>query len=298
MLRLALVGGTLIYHGKYFAHMFNGCDPELWAQHEFGGDPSGRRRIESARVVKVWDEERSNAETLAAVCGIDQVCDDIAECGVDVDGILIADDCTCKHYRFAEPLWDAGVPIFIDKPLAGTVAEAEQVVAAAEKHGVPIFSASGLQYTREIEEARPQIDALGEILVALAASPNELVFYGIHGLAMLWQLFGSGIASVQNTGEGPLDLVQYRWRDGHVGVQLGLDGGQPGWRVVLYGEKGKLDIPIADADGFYWNVMSHFVEMVKTGEQPLSNEAMLEIIRALCAAKESKARGTGEVIQL
>jgi hypothetical protein len=271
--------------------MFNGCDAELWAKHEFGGDPSGRRRIEEARVVKVWDETREDAETLAAVCHIDEVCDDVAECGQDVDGILIPDDCSCRHYRFAERLWEAGLPMFIDKPLAGTIEEAEAVVAKAEEHKVPIFSASGLQFTREVPEAKEAIAALGEVLVAQSASPNELVFYGIHGLGLLWSVFGPGIESVQNVGEKGLDLVKYRWREGGTGVQLGLERGQPGWRVTLFGEKGKLDIPIADADYFYWNVMRHFVEMVRTGEQPLPNAQMLEIIRALCLAKTSKAEG-------
>ena len=299
MIRLSLVGGTMVYHGKYFGHMFNGCaDRALWDEHGFGGDPAARRRIEEARVVKVWDETREDAETLARVVGIEHVCDEVAECGTEVDGILIADDCTCKHYRHADALWDCGLPMFIDKPLAGTIEEAEAVVAKAEAHGVPIFSASGLQYTREIPEAMAAAGELGQILTAVAASPNELVFYGIHGLAMLWQLYGPGIESVQNIGEGDLDLVKYRWRDGHVGIQLGLEGGRPGWKLTVFGEKGRLDIATGDADHFYWRVMSQFVEMIETGAQPLTNEQMLEIIRALCLAKKSKALGTGEVISL
>jgi len=297
MLRIALVGGTMIYHGKYFARLYNGCDPELWAKHGAGGDPDAGRRMDDARIVKVWDEKRADAEALAAMCRIERVCDDPAEAGRDVDGILLADDCTMKHYRFADPLWQFGLPMFIDKPLAGTLEEAEAVVEKAERHSVPIFSASGLQFTREIEEAKPEIEKLGRILIALAASPNELVFYGIHGLAMLSSVFGSGIESVQNTGEGEIDLVKYRWRDGHVGVQFGLEKGQPGWRLTLFGEKGKLDIPVADADYFYWNVNRHFLDMVRTREQPLSNEAMLEIIRALCRAKESKRQG-GAVLEV
>lgn len=291
MLRLSLVGGTMIYHGKYFARMYNGCDPELWAKQGLGGDPNAGRRMDDARIVKVWDEKRSDAEALAAMCRIDRVCDEPAEAGRGVDGILLADDCTMKHYRFADPLWQFGLPMFIDKPLAGTIEEAEAVVAKAEEHGVPIFSASGLQFTREVEEAKPEIEKLGRILVALAASPGELVFYGIHSLALLASVFGSGIESTQNIGEGEIDLVKYRWRDGRLGVQLGLEKGQPGWRLTLFGEKGKLDIPIADADGFYWNVNRHFLDMVRTRKQPLSNAEMLEIIRALCRAKESKRQG-------
>ena len=295
MIRLSLVGGTMIYHGKYFGHMFNGCaDRTLWDKHGFGGDPAARRRITDARVVKVWDEDRTDAETLAAVVGIDHVCDDITECGHDVDGILIADDCTSRHYRHADPLWQFAKPIFIDKPLAGTIEEAEAVVAKAEQHGVPIFSASGLQFTREIEEARPDIEKLGTLLCTLSANPNELVFYGIHGLAMLRQLYGPGIQSVQNIGEGDVDIVKYRWHDGRIGLQVGLETGRPGWMLSVFGEKGRLDIPTGDADYFYWNVMTHFLQMVETGQQPLPNADMLEIIRALCLAKESRRRGTGE----
>ncbi len=299
MIRLSMVGGTMLYHGKYFAHMFNGCaSRELWDRHGFGPEPSARRRITNARVVKVWDEQREDAETLAAVVGIEQVCGDIVECGEDVDGIIIPDDCTCRHYRFAEPLWRFGKPMFIDKPLAGTIEEAEAVVAKAETHGVPIFSASGLQFTREIEEARPEVEELGRILCALSANPNELVFYGIHGLAMLWQLYGPGIESVQNIGEAGLDIVKYRWRDGRLGLQVGLEEGRPGWKLTVFGQKGRLDIPITDADYFYWRVMSQFVEMVETGRQPLPNDQMLEIIRALCLARDASRRGTGEAIPL
>jgi len=297
MLRISLVGGTACYHGKVFGRMYNGADAELWAAHGIGGDADAGRRIDEARIVKVWDEDRHSAETLAATCKIERVCDDITECGRDVDGILIADDCTCKHYRFADPLWQAGVPMFIDKPLAGTIEEAEAVVAEAERHGVAIFSASGLQYTREVEEARPAIAELGRVLVAVTASPNELIFYGIHGLAMLWSIFGSGIESVQNVGRDDVDIVRYRWRDGSLGVHLGLETGQPGWRVTLFGEKGRLDVDTGDADSFYWNIQKQFVKMIETSRQPLSNEQMLEIIRALCLAKQSKARG-GEVIEL
>jgi predicted dehydrogenase len=291
MLRLSMVGGTMIYHGKYFARMYNGCDPELWAKHGLGGDPNAGRRFDDARVVKVWDPKREDAETLAAMCRIPQVCDTIEDCGKDVDGILLPDDCSLRHYRFAEPLWETGLPMFIDKPLAGTIEEAEAVVAKAEKHGVPIFSASGLQYSREIEEARPKIAELGRLLVAAVASPNELVFYGIHGLAMLWAVFGPGIESVQNIGEGDVDLVKYRWRDGRIGMHFGLEKGRPGWRITLYGEKGRLDVEVGDADYFYWNVNRHFLEMVRTRQQPLSNAAMLEIIRALCLAKRSRPQG-------
>jgi len=286
-----MVGGTMIYHGKYFARMYNGCDPALWAKHGLGGDPAAGRRFHDARIVKVWDSKREDAQTLAAMCRIPHVCDDPRDCGRDVDGILFPDDCSRRHYRFAEPLWATGLPMFIDKPLAGTIEETETVVAQAERHRVPLFSASGLQYAREIEEAKPAIEALGRIQVALAASPNELVFYGIHGLAMLWAVVGSGIESVQNVGEGDVDLVKYRWRDGRLGVQFGLEKGQPGWRLVLFGEKGKLDIPVADADTFYWNLNRRFLEMVRTGRQPLLNQEMLEVIRALCLAKKSKVEG-------
>ena len=157
MICLSLVGGTMAYHGKYFARLYNGCDPDLWKTHGLAGPPEAGRRMDDARIVKVWDEKPDDAKLLAAMCRIPQVCGDITECGQNVEGILIADDCSCKHYRFADPLWEAGLPIYIDKPLAGTIEEAEAVVAKAERHGVPIFSASGLQYTREVEDGEIRV---------------------------------------------------------------------------------------------------------------------------------------------
>jgi predicted dehydrogenase len=188
-----------------------------------------------------------------------------------------------------------GLPTFVDKTTAGSLQQALAMYRLARRKKAPIFSASALQYTREIPEARERIEELGKVLAAVAASPNELVFYGIHGLAMLWSVLGPGIESVRNVGQAGLDVVRYRWRDGRVGVQLGLEQGRPGWRVTVFAELGKLDIEVADADCFYWNLQSRFIEMVRTRVQPLTNRDMLEIIRALNLAKKSKADGGVEL---
>lgn len=295
MIRLSMVGGAMSYHGRYFARLYNGANASAWSHHGLGGEADAGRRLKDARIVKVWDPNAEHAEQLAALCRIDEVCEDISECGREVDGILLPDDCTCQHYRFAEPLWSAGVPIFIDKPLAGTAAAAERVLEKAKKHGVKVFSASALQYAREIADAAEEIASLGNVLVAVVASPNELLFYGIHGLAMLRAVFGGGIASVRNVGEHEIDLVRYRWADGHLGVQVGLERGRPGWRMTLFGERGKLDITVSDADYFYWNLQQQFLDMIRTGVPPLADEDMLEIIRALDLAKKSKADGGVEI---
>ena len=42
--------------------------------------------------------------------------------------------------------------MFVDKPLAGSTADASAIVAAAQEHGVPLYSGSALRFAPAIAE--------------------------------------------------------------------------------------------------------------------------------------------------
>ena len=107
-------------------------------------------RILRARVTHVWDQDRKKAEALAAICNIEHVADKPEDMIGKIDGVMLPDDTSCIHGRLAAPFLDAGLPTYIDKPIAATIAEARQIVERAKKGGAPLMTMSCLRYPNEV----------------------------------------------------------------------------------------------------------------------------------------------------
>ena len=77
-------------HGTAFASTFNGFDEAEVTKYEWTF-VRAKKRIEGAKVVKVWDKERVWAERLASACHIPTVCETPEECAHGVDLAIIID---------------------------------------------------------------------------------------------------------------------------------------------------------------------------------------------------------------
>ena len=149
-------------HGAYFAPLMTQHDPTLFDQpvpmdqpddihytwmaggnhyYFYTAYPDPRQMtvpfIEGFDLVKLYDEHRTAAETLARVCmGRPQVCDDFEQVSNDVDLVFIA-DCNydgSDHGKLATPGIEKGVPTFIDKPLASDTAGVKTILDLARRH--------------------------------------------------------------------------------------------------------------------------------------------------------------------
>ena len=55
------------------------------------------------------------------------------------------------HYKYAKPFLEAGLPIFIDKPIACSISHAKKIIALAKRHHAPLMSASATRFGPRIE---------------------------------------------------------------------------------------------------------------------------------------------------
>jgi predicted dehydrogenase len=209
-----------------------------------------------------------------------------------VDGILLADDVTQRHQKRAFAFIEAGVPTFCDKPLSRCPKEAEEIVTQARIAGTKFMSSSALRFSRELEEARPQLEGIGDILTVHAIGPNELIFYGVHPCELACTVLGPGAESVINVGDGSgHNVVRVRWSDGRLLVLQVCMGMGYGFEATFYGTKGRCLVQVSDAAYFYQNMLRAFVNLIETGEEAVPPEHTLEIIRILAAAERSLKEG-------
>jgi predicted dehydrogenase len=93
---------------------------------------------------------------------------------VRLDGVIVASPNTF-HVQHGLRCVDAGVPVLVEKPIADTVSEAEVLVVAAEKAGVPLLVGHHRRHSPILCTAR---DILGQgVLGRLVAVMGSAMFY-------------------------------------------------------------------------------------------------------------------------
>src|SRR5947208_1663761 len=121
-----------------------------------------------------------------------EIVDSIPKLLEKVDAVLLESVDGRIHLQEAIPVIKAGKPLWIDKPAAGSLADAIVIYELAKKHNVPCFSASSLRFNSGLQEVLKD-EKVGSIVGALtwgscSYSPGtpDMFFYGIHGIEPLF----------------------------------------------------------------------------------------------------------------
>jgi len=209
-----------------------------------------------------------------------------------VDAVMIESVDGRPHLEQARPVFAAGKPLFIDKPFAGSLADAIEIVELSQKTGVPFFSCSSSRFSPDFQAVRKGEAGFGEIKRVTAHGPMstephhpDLYWYGIHGCEVLYTILGSGCKTV--TREGPQRVVGV-WSDGRVGIFEG--GGSIGAEVEGTEKSGS-----AGKYGGYGPLVEQIALFFKTRKPPIDAAETLELMAYMEAADESKRRGGEEV---
>jgi len=211
-----------------------------------------------------------------------------------VDVVLLESVDGRIHLQEALPVIKAGKPLFIDKPVAGSLADALAIFDLARKHQVPCFSSSSLRFGGGVQELRTNA-ALGEIVGAITWGPcsyqegtPDMFFYGIHGIEALFTLMGAGCETVSRVQVKDADVLTGVWQDGRVGTYRGLKRDKEAFGAVAFGTKG---IAPATRSDNYEELCQAIGKFFKTRQPPVSAEETIEIFVFMEAADESKRLG-------
>lgn len=278
-------------HGTAFCTTFNGWDAEKSTQFKGTFVKSGRR-LDSARVVKIWDPDQSAAAALAAVCNVPTVARTPEECCEGIDAVLIVDDGSGEQWKYAEHPLRRGVPTFCDKPLAMKAREAAAMASLARKTKTPFMSASSLRFVPDIVKLRDELAQIGEVRLASAVCGNELVYYGIHALSMVYAVLGKGATSAINVGRTGSNIVRLRFGEQRDIVLMVAEKEtmRAGYQINLYGTKGWRSVT-PNLANLYSYLLEAFLDLVLTGKESVSIEEEVEVIAALEAAQRSLELG-------
>src|SRR5690606_18347269 len=117
----------------------------------------------------------------------------------------------------------AGVPTFVDKPLAGSVADLRRFVELAEETGTPLLAGSGYRYNAPVQAAaaRHANDTIRNVFSMTPSDTFDPIFYAVHQAGVALGLLGPGIEAVRRVYDHPRGtLVWYRHARGTEGHML------------------------------------------------------------------------------
>jgi hypothetical protein len=274
-------------HVIAFTKLLNAADakPEVAGVRVVAAYPGGSPDIASSR-----DRVAGFTEELRTKYGV-AIVDSIDDLLARVDVVLLESVDGRPHLEQARPVFKARKPVFIDKPVAGSLADAIAIFKLARETNTPCFSSSSLRFSPGVAGVRDQRE-LGDVIgcdiygpCSLEEHHPDLFWYGVHGAEALFTIMGADCESVSRTETESTELVVGVWNDGRVGTFRGLRKGPYKYGGTAFGTKG--NAPVGDYGG-YEPLVVEIVKFFKTGKPPVNADETLAIYAFMEAADQSK----------
>ncbi len=174
-----------------------------------------------AALVYVVDIDRAKAEAAAAATGataLEQAADVLGR----VDAVTIAVP-TEAHLDVARPFLEAGIGVLIEKPMARSIGEADELLAAANAGGATLGIGHTERYNPAVSAARTMVDNPRFVEVHRLGTFSErsldidVVFdLMIHDLDVVLSLVGGEVTGIEAVGvpvlTGRVDIANARIR--------------------------------------------------------------------------------------
>ena len=233
--------------------------------------------------------------------GVKERYTDLAEMAKNVDIAFIQSCNWDRHIELSMPFIEAGVPVFIDKPLVGNLKDCK-VLEQLAAEGKVILGTSAMRYTYERDSffAVPE-EQRGKILHVSTTVGVDEFNYAIHSVeSILGFLKGDTALSCRHLGSSmvedvPQDSYFVKFQSGATACyHICMKGWQPSTAVVMTQKTGfvyKLDV-----NKLYEAMLKHVCAWLK-GEpnDMVSLPEMTIAVKIMLAGKKSKENGGCEV---
>lgn len=263
-------------------------------------DPNNAKHVPGAKVVAAFKGGSPDLESSATRVdeytaqlqkdfGV-EIVDSIEKLCTMVDAVMLESVDGRPHLEQVRPVFEAGLPVFIDKPLAGSLKDALEIARLGQEHNVPWFSSSSYRYYESMQELMKQ--NVGAVRGAISWGPchlephhPDLFWYGVHATEALFTALGKGCESVVRTATPDTDVVTGIWSGGRTGTLIGLRNQATPHKVVLFGTDAVAE---QQGDGDYAPLVAEVIKFFQTRVPPITPEETIEMFAFMEAADESK----------
>ncbi len=278
-------------HPYSWSAIFNGYDKEAMARCPYAGIPvyldashRDELRVPNAAVTHIWTDAIEEARDVAVASLIPNVAEQPEAVIGEVDAVIISTDDGTDHVRRARPFVEAGLPVFVDKPLATTVSDLRQF-AQWKRDGHRILSSSGMRYSPEIEQFGSD-----KWLWITGSTCKLWSRYAIHILEPLFKVLGPGFTEVSAIGGGQCVTANIRHTSGTRLTIAATEEAYGSFGVFhAYGGEGHKTVLFKDTYAAFRGQLLQVAEWFRGGPDPYPFSETIEMMAVIIAAQESCA---------
>ena len=209
-----------------------------------------------------------------------------------------------KHLDQAMPFIKVGTPVFIDKPIVGSIKDVKRLRELVAK-GAVVYGASAMRYIKDIQEflARPVEDRGEVVSIFVEGGVNEFD-YAIHSMEIASELAQSKAISGKYVGQAKDtsgNVCQSFFVEFENGVTATYYSYHNRWckaMVLIMTTKGPV---FMELDGFvaFDCMLNEVYQQITTGKSKLADvETLINCSLAMLCCKKSRDEKNGEKVTI
>ena len=304
-LRLGVIGGSEGNGHPYsWSAIFNGYCQEamehcgypvipLYLEQQSWPDAT----IKHAKVTHIWTQDSHLSQSISEASYIEHIVHDPALMIGAVDGILLARDDADNHYAMAAPFLNAGLPVYIDKPICLSLTELEALYSLQRYPG-QIFSCSALRYAKELQLSDTEKKSLGKIVHIQCTTPKDWDRYAVHIIEPLLLLIGDqgALFSSQRWQNDQCCMTTYVWESGlHASVSALGNAASP-ISLRIFGEKKSKELIFSDAFSAFKTALQVFTDSISKKDEKISYSFIKQVVDMIARGREYTVNDKASVI--
>lgn len=254
--------------------------------------------IEGAKVTHIWTQDKRLSQKVAQASLINNVVDDFCDLIGKVDAVILARDDAENHKKMAEPFIEAGIPLFIDKPLAANWQDLIYFKEQVDK-GKFIMSCSSMRYASENRAVKQNIDSFGKIELVTAIGKKDWLKYGVHMLEVLISFLDDpkAVAVKHISQKSHQDIVYIEFETGLLAVVNLFYEITPTFQMSIFGQNSWKLIEYSNWYAMFRDNLVEFIRSVREAKPRLAFSKTENIVKILIVAQDSLKQG-GKTIHL
>jgi len=235
--------------------------------------------LPGAKVTHIWTQDQVVSAHIARASLIPNVVTSLEAMLGEVDGILLARDDAENHFRFAQVFVRAGIPIYIDKPLALNRRAAHQLLDMTCYPG-QVFSCSALRYASELRMTPAQSARVGAPRLVDAVVPKDWQKYAVHVIEpVLFQFCGAdAIEGIHRTCAGGVTQLLVSWRSTLQTRFTSTGTARAPIEISVHGSEGSVRMRFRRAFPAFKAALAAFVSSVNEHRPAIPEQDMLRVV--------------------
>lgn len=188
--------------------------------------------------------------------------------------VVLSPDNAEKHEDLADLPLKSGKPVYIDKPIAPSLAAAKRLFDKARQHNTPMMSSSALRFGSDLQNALKDRISGQSVRFASVRGAGVFHIYAIHQVEMLVMALGTGAIRVMQCGNDASDHMLIDYADGRRGT-ISLIPNHQFQISIQYGSQ--QSVVIDNMEDFFTRFIEAMLTFFKTGRSPIPEEETLEV---------------------